>query len=86
MSTVRSGTEYHCISLYLLTIIIDLDAGQLERKLRLLILSEIGFSRIGQNLHYSEIASALKIADSEVEKWSIDGACSTDADLGYRYQ
>ncbi|KAH8118642.1 PCI-domain-containing protein [Phellopilus nigrolimitatus] len=49
-----------------------LDASKLEQKIRLLILSELGFSKIGQNVSYAEIASALQIEQSEVEKWVID--------------
>lgn len=52
---------------------VDLDANVLEKKIRLLILSQLGFSKIGQNLTYSEIASALQIGEAEVEKWAIDG-------------
>ena len=48
-------------------------AEQLGRKMKLLILSELGFSKIGQNIAYNEIASALQIENSEVEKWAIDG-------------
>lgn len=46
---------------------------QLERKIKLLTLSSLAFKHIGQNLPYSEIAEALKIDTSEVEKWAIDG-------------
>ncbi|KAL5530095.1 hypothetical protein ACEPAF_6352 [Sanghuangporus sanghuang] len=49
-----------------------LDTLQLERKLRLLLLSEIGFSKIGHDILYDEIASALQIEPHEVEKWVID--------------
>ena len=50
-----------------------MDANLLEKKIRLLILSQLGFSRIGQNLTYIEISSALQIEEAEVEKWAIDG-------------
>jgi len=45
---------------------------QLERKIKLLTLSSLAFKYTGQNLPYSEIAEALKIDTSEVEKWVID--------------
>jgi len=45
---------------------------QLERKIKLLTLSSLAFKYIGQNLPYSEIAEALKIDISEVERWAID--------------
>ncbi|EJD01555.1 PCI-domain-containing protein [Fomitiporia mediterranea MF3/22] len=50
----------------------QLDVDQLEKKLRLLVLSELGFAKIGQNIPYSEIASSLQVETSEVEKWAID--------------
>lgn len=53
----------------------ELSASSLERKVRLLTLSELGFAKIGQNVSYADIASALHIQDSEVEKWVIDGMC-----------
>ena len=52
---------------------IELDASSLERKVRLLALSELGFAKIGQNVPYADIASALQIEVSGVEKWVIDG-------------
>lgn len=51
----------------------ELEAANLERKVRLLILSELGFAKIGQNIPYGDIASSLQIEDTEVEKWVIDG-------------
>jgi hypothetical protein len=51
----------------------DLDKMQLERKIRLLTLSSLGFKNIGQDLPYATIASALQVDPSEVEKWVIDG-------------
>lgn len=54
----------------------DLEAPQLERKMRLLTLADLGFSRIGQNLSYAEIAAALEIEEREVERWGFDGASS----------
>ncbi|THH12263.1 hypothetical protein EW145_g113 [Phellinidium pouzarii] len=50
----------------------QLNAKELERKIRLLKLSELGCTKIGQNVSYVEIASALHIEVSEVEKWVID--------------
>ena len=52
---------------------IEITPDQLERKIKLLTLSSLAFKYIGQNLPYSEIAEALKIDTSEVEKWVIDG-------------
>lgn len=52
---------------------LELDASQLERKMQLLILSELGFSKVGQQVSYAEIAAALKIDNASVEKWAIDG-------------
>jgi translation initiation factor 3 subunit M len=56
-----------------LTTDLDLDRAQLQRKIRLLTLASIGFKYIGKDLPYAEIASALEIDVSEVEKWVIDG-------------
>lgn len=53
--------------------LLELDASQLERKMQLLILSELGFSKVGQQVSYAEIAAALKIDNASVEKWAIDG-------------
>jgi translation initiation factor 3 subunit M len=53
--------------------LIEITPDQLERKIKLLTLSSLAFKYIGQNLPYSEIAEALKIDISEVEKWAIDG-------------
>ena len=52
---------------------IEITPDQLERKIKLLTLSSLSFKYIGQNLPYSEIAEALKIDTSDVEKWVIDG-------------
>ena len=52
---------------------IEIIPDQLERKIKLLTLSSLAFKYIGQNLPYSEIAEALEIDTSEVEKWAIDG-------------
>jgi translation initiation factor 3 subunit M len=56
-----------------------LDAGALERKLRLLALAELCSKRVGELVSYEEIATALRLqADAgddgeEVETWVIDG-------------
>lgn len=52
---------------------IELDKKQLERKIRLLTLASLAFKYVGQDLPYAEIASALQVDPSEVEKWAIDG-------------
>lgn len=52
---------------------IELDKKELERKIRLLTLASIAFKNVGQDLPYAEIASALQVDPSEVEKWAIDG-------------
>jgi len=53
--------------------LIEITPDQLERKIKLLTLASLAFKYIGQNLPYTEIAEALKIDNSEVEKWVIDG-------------
>ena len=45
----------------------------LERKIKLLTLSSLASTYIGQGLPYSKIAEALQVDTSEVEKWAIDG-------------
>lgn len=55
------------------TLSIELAVPILERKMRLLVLSELAFSKIGQSVSYLDVASALKIEVSDVEKWVIDG-------------
>ena len=55
---------------------LGLDEAQLERKIRLLTLTSLGFQNIGKGVSYATLASALKIDESEVEKWVIDGAPS----------
>ncbi|KAF8592729.1 PCI domain-containing protein [Ramaria rubella] len=50
----------------------ELDKTQLERKIRLLVLADLGSRNIGRDVPYSEIASALKIEVSQVEAWVID--------------
>ncbi|KAJ3911423.1 hypothetical protein F5877DRAFT_9775, partial [Lentinula edodes] len=51
----------------------DLDRAQLERKILLLTLVSLGFQNIGKNLPYVQIAEAIQVDASEVEKWIIDG-------------
>ena len=50
-----------------------LDKAQLERKIRLLTLTSLGFQNIGKDVPYATLASALQVDQSEVEKWVIDG-------------
>ena len=50
-----------------------LDVTQLERKIRLLALADLGFQNIGQDLPYSRVATTLQVSPSEVERWVIDG-------------
>ncbi|KAG1718160.1 uncharacterized protein EDB91DRAFT_1352529 [Suillus paluster] len=50
----------------------ELDPSQLERKIRLLSFASLGFTHVGHDLPYSEIASTLQIELSQVEKWAID--------------
>jgi hypothetical protein len=52
---------------------LDLNAAQLERKIRLLSLADLGFQNIGQDLPYAHVAAVLQVAPSEVERWVIDG-------------
>jgi hypothetical protein len=51
-----------------------LDTAQLERKIRLLSLADLGFQNIGQDLPYAHVASVLQVPPSEVERWVIDGS------------
>ncbi|KAH9983835.1 PCI-domain-containing protein [Russula vinacea] len=51
-----------------------LDAAQLERKIRLLSLADLGFQNIGQDLPYAQVATVLQVNPSEVERWVIDGS------------
>jgi len=51
---------------------LGLDKAQLERKIRLLTLTSLGFQNIGKGVPYATLASALQIDQSEVEKWVID--------------
>jgi translation initiation factor 3 subunit M len=50
-----------------------LDTAQLERKVHLLALADLGFQNIGQDLPYAHVAAALQVSPSEVERWVIDG-------------
>ena len=48
--------------------------AQLERKIRLLSLADLGFQNIGQDLPYAHVAAVLQVPPSEVERWVIDGS------------
>ncbi|KAI1796046.1 PCI-domain-containing protein [Ganoderma leucocontextum] len=50
----------------------ELDSSQLERKIRLVTLTTLGFQNIGRDITYSAIASALQVEPSQVESWVID--------------
>ena len=70
----RASRIYFCCNNFrFIKRLIEITPDQLERKIKLLTLSSLAFKYIGQNLPYSEIAEALKIDTSEVEKWVIDG-------------
>ncbi|KAL6309844.1 PCI-domain-containing protein [Sparassis latifolia] len=49
-----------------------LDKEQLERKIKLLSLTTLGFQNIGHDLPYASIASTLQVEPSQVERWVID--------------
>ncbi|KAI0294537.1 PCI-domain-containing protein [Russula brevipes] len=49
-----------------------LDSTQLERKIRLLALADLGFQNIGQDLSYAQLAATLQVPPSEIERWVID--------------
>jgi hypothetical protein len=51
----------------------ELTPSALERKIRLLTLVSLGTQKIGSDLPYVDIASALQIGNNEVETWVIDG-------------
>jgi translation initiation factor 3 subunit M len=66
---------------------LGLDTTQLECKIRLLALADLGFQNIGQDLPYTQVAATLQVAPTEVERWVIDGPSAlplalpvTDAD------
>jgi hypothetical protein len=50
-----------------------LDSAQLERKIRLLALADLGFQNIGQDLSYAQVAASLQVPATQVERWVIDG-------------
>ena len=52
---------------------LGLDTAQLERKIRLLSLADLGFQNIGQDLPYAHVAAVLQVPPSKVERWVIDG-------------
>ncbi|KAG8741352.1 hypothetical protein FRC10_002969 [Ceratobasidium sp. 414] len=49
-----------------------MDKDNLLRKIRLLTLASIASAKIGRDVSYAEVASALQVQDSEVETWAID--------------
>lgn len=53
--------------------IAELDADQLDRKMRLLDLASLCSRSVSREVPYSEIASVLSISESQVESWVIDG-------------
>ena len=55
-----------------------LEAAHLERKMQLLVLSELCFNKVGQQVPYSDISSTLNIEVKDVEKWAIDGKKEND--------
>ena len=46
--------------------------------MRLLVLSELCFNKVGQQVPYSDISYTLKIEVKDVEKWAIDGKKEND--------
>ena len=60
-----------------------MDKAQLERKVRLLVLSDLGSKNIGRDVPYAEIASALMIEEEQVETWVIDGELSSQILLSW---
>ncbi|KAG9121209.1 hypothetical protein FRC07_002932 [Ceratobasidium sp. 392] len=51
----------------------SMDKEALLRKIRLLTLASIASAKIGRDVPYAEVASALQVPESEVETWAIDG-------------
>ncbi|CAE6421124.1 Eukaryotic translation initiation factor 3 subunit M Short=eIF3m [Rhizoctonia solani AG-1 IB] len=49
-----------------------MDKDSLLRKIRLLTLASIASGKIGRDVPYAEVASALQVQDTEVETWAID--------------
>ncbi|CAE6429780.1 PCI domain-containing protein [Rhizoctonia solani AG-1 IA] len=49
-----------------------MDKDTLLRKIRLLTLASIASGKIGRDVPYAEVASALQVKDTEVETWAID--------------
>ncbi|KIJ37443.1 hypothetical protein M422DRAFT_178100 [Sphaerobolus stellatus SS14] len=52
-----------------------LEKKALGRKLRLLVLADFLSKRVGQEVPYADLASALQVDQSQVEVWVIDGSC-----------
>ena len=76
----KYGECPHCRSPQGLTLtsqpLSGLDKAQLERKIRLLTLTSLGFQNIGKDVPYATLASALQVDQPEVERWVIDGMLS----------
>ncbi|KAH7343459.1 hypothetical protein B0J17DRAFT_642429 [Rhizoctonia solani] len=49
-----------------------MDKDNLLRKIRLLTLASIASTKIGRDIPYAEVASALQVQETEVETWAID--------------
>ena len=62
---------------------IGLDSAQLECKIRLLALADLGFQNIGQDLSYAQVAATLQVAPTEVERWVIDGSSAPPLSTSY---
>ena len=60
---------------------IGLGPAQLEYKLRLLALADLGSQNIGQDLPYAQVAAVLQVAPTEVECWVIDGSSALPLSL-----
>jgi translation initiation factor 3 subunit M len=50
----------------------DLDRSALEHKIKLLTITSLSHSNVGKDVSYSNIASAIHVESSAVEKWIID--------------
>jgi translation initiation factor 3 subunit M len=46
---------------------------QLERKMRLLVISALAFQSVGLDISYASIASTVNVDPSTVESWVIEG-------------
>lgn len=72
---VRAQFTVHFFPRYLYSslAIIGLDKAALEKKIRLLTLTSLASTRVGKEITYEEIASALQIQEQGVESWIING-------------